>query len=291
LNLSSIQKYQHRHWAYTSLGLVLTMAVLASPATQANPETERQAFVAYYEKLFPQLSLDDYGNGQYALDPDARANWEAIEVYPPYQLAVDEGKTLFETPFKNGQTYAECFAKPGIKIRQNYPYFDAKTGQVRTLEQEINACLEQNGEAPLPWERGQLASISAYLSFISRGQKIEIKIPKEESGALAAYEKGKQFYYAKRGQLNFSCADCHVYSAGKHLRSEVLSPGLGHATHFPVYRSEWGEMGTLHRRFAGCNELIRAKRFKAQSEEYRNLEYFMTYMNNGLSLNGPAARK
>jgi sulfur-oxidizing protein SoxA len=50
-------------------------------------------------------------------------------------------------------------------------------------------------------------------------------------------------------------------------------------------------MGTLHRRFSGCNKQVRAKPFPAQGEEYRNLEYFMTYMNNGLELNGPGARK
>jgi sulfur-oxidizing protein SoxA len=52
-----------------------------------------------------------------------------------------------------------------------------------------------------------------------------------------------------------------------------------------------GTIGTLHRRFTGCNKQVRAKPFKAQGEEYRNLEYFLTYMSNGLTLNGPGARK
>ena len=97
--------------------------------------------------------------------------------------------------------------------------------------------------------------------------------------------------YAKRGQLNFACADCHVYSPGMNLRTDILSPALGQVTHFPVYRSKWGEMGTMHRRYAGCNKQVRAKPFKAQGEEYRNLEYFHTYMSNGLPVNGPGARK
>jgi sulfur-oxidizing protein SoxA len=50
-------------------------------------------------------------------------------------------------------------------------------------------------------------------------------------------------------------------------------------------------MGTLHRRFAGCFKQVRAKPYKAQGEEYRDLEYFLAYMNNGLPLNGPASRK
>jgi sulfur-oxidizing protein SoxA len=41
----------------------------------------------------------------------------------------------------------------------------------------------------------------------------------------------------------------------------------------------------------GCNKQVRFKPYKPQSEEYRNLEYFHTYMSNGLELNGPGARK
>ena len=50
-------------------------------------------------------------------------------------------------------------------------------------------------------------------------------------------------------------------------------------------------MGTLHRRFDGCNKQVRAKPLASQGEEYRNLEYFLTYMSNGMEVNGPGARK
>ncbi|MEZ5594723.1 MAG: sulfur oxidation c-type cytochrome SoxA, partial [Gammaproteobacteria bacterium] len=99
------------------------------------------------------------------------------------------------------------------------------------------------------------------------------------------------FYYTRRGQLNFACSSCHLGASGMMVRADELSPALGHPTHFPVYRSKWGELGTLHRRFAGCNEQVRAKPFPAQSEEYRNLEYFLSYMSNGLPVNGPGSRR
>lgn len=41
----------------------------------------------------------------------------------------------------------------------------------------------------------------------------------------------------------------------------------------------------------GCNKHVWAKPFKAQIAEYRALEYFHTYMSNGLVVNGPGARK
>ncbi len=116
-------------------------------------------------------------------------------------------------------------------------------------------------------------------------------VPKDDAGAMAAYEEGKAFYFTRRGQLNMSCASCHVQNAGNMIRSENLSMSMGHTTHFPVYRSKWGTVGTLHRRFTGCNKQVRAKPFKAQGQEYRNLEYFLTYMSNDFELNGPGARK
>ena len=91
--------------------------------------------------------------------------------------------------------------------------------------------------------------------------------------------------------MNMSCADCHVHNSGNKIRADILSPALGHATHFPVYRSKWGGLGTMHRRYGGCNKQVRAKPYKAQSDEYRALEYFHTFMSNGLEANGPGARK
>lgn len=274
-----------------SLLLLGVAASLALPGlAQATPEDDLKAFQAYYEKRFPKVEFQDFANGSYALDLMARQNWEAIEEFPPYEIALADGQKEFESKFKNGKSLADCFPNGGIGIKQNYPYFDKESGEVRTLEQDINACREKNGEEAYPWKKGKLAFVSAYMAYTSRGNVIDIKIP-DDPKALQAYEEGKQFFYAKRGQLNFSCADCHVSSPGLQLRSEILSPALGHTTHFPVYRAEWGELGTLHRRYEGCNQQVRAKAFNSQGREYRNLEYFHTYMSNGLKINGPGARK
>ena len=120
--------------------------------------------------------------------------------------------------------------------------------------------------------------------------EIAVAIP-DDPRALAAYEDGKAFYYTRRGQLNFACSHCHVNMAGNMLRAERLSATVGHATHWPVYRLKWKEVGPLHRRFMECNSQVRGVPLEPQSESYRNLEYFLTYMSNGLVLNGPATRK
>jgi len=268
------------------------LAVLvALPVTAfSTPEGDLDAFRSYFTKRFPDTPFADFQNGVYSIDPASREQWEDIEEFAPYELNISKGEELFNKPFANGKTYASCFENGGIGIRQNYPYFDTESGEVKTLELEINECRKANGEKPLKWKKGPIADISAYMAYTSRGNVFNIVIPDDER-ALAAYERGKRHFYSKRGQMNMACADCHYFYSGNMIRADLLSPALGHLTHFPVYRSKWGGLGTTHRRYGGCNKQVRAKPFKAQSAEYRALEYFHTYMSNGLEVNGPGARK
>ncbi len=257
----------------------------------ADPVQDRQNIREYYQQRFPQLQLDDYAEGVYAIDPIAKSSWEAIEEFPPYEFALEQGEALFYQAFGNGKSYADCFTNKGIAVVQNYPYWDEATQQIVTLASAINHCRKQNNMPALPYAKGEISYLMAYMAYTSRGQRIHTDIPKNSKLALAAYERGKAYFYQRRGQLNFSCASCHVDNAGKYIRSEVLSPALGHTTHWPVYRLNTGEMGTLHRRFMDCNKLIRAAIDPAQSMVLRELEYFLSYMANGLPLNGPATRK
>lgn len=272
--------------------LSLLVGLLAMPlqAGMPDPQADRKAYVEEITSMFPGVAVGDYANGIYAIDAAAREQWQSIEEFPPYEIDMDEGKDEWEKSFANGKTYQSCFTqKLSDGIRQAYPQWDDSRKRVVSLELALNECRTANGEKPLKWKKGKLVSLSAYVSYQSRGQKINVSIPNDD--ALKAYADGKKFYYTKRGQLNMSCADCHIYNAGNYVRADHLSAGLGHPSHFPVYRSKWQGMGSLHRRFGGCNKNIRAKPFKAQGPEYSNLEYFLTYMSNGLEFNGPGARK
>jgi sulfur-oxidizing protein SoxA len=223
------------------------------------------------------------------MDEGLRKQWEAKEEFPPYEFAVDSGKEMFGTPFKNGKTYGDCFPEKGIGIRQNYPYFDDKTGKVVTLELALNQCRESHGEKPFSYTGDEMASLTAYMAFTSRGKQFDIKIPNDPR-ALAAYENGEKYFYTRRGQLNFSCASCHVQSPGQRIRTEVLAPALGLVAALPIYRSEWGGMGTATRRFMTCNSQVRGTPLEPQADEYRDVEYFLSYMSNGLPISGPGAR-
>ncbi|MGB7452329.1 MAG: sulfur oxidation c-type cytochrome SoxA [Lysobacterales bacterium] len=256
----------------------------------ATPEQDRLALREFFSQRFPDLDLNEMINGLYAFDEGAREQWLEMEDFPPYEIAMEEGEELFNTPFANGKGYADCFENGGIGIKQNYPRFDTDTGEVITLEYAINQCRSDNGEELLPWLTGELAAISAYMAYTSRGNKMSVVIP-DDPRALQAYESGKEYYYTRRGQLEFACGNCHMQSAGILLRADRLSGMLGQATHWPVYRSKWGETGTLHKRFMECNVQVRAKPYEAQSQVYRELEFFLSYMSNGMEMNGPASRR
>ena len=274
----------------TTVAAACIGGLLAAPLIASTPEEDRQVWQDYFKKRFPQVEESDFVNGVYSIDPVGRENWEAIEEVPPYEAAISDGEEMWNTEFANGKSYSDCFPD-GPAIAGKYPHWDKDKGMVMTLPLALNECRQANGEEPLKYFKGPIADLLAYIAYESRGQVINVEVPMDDPRAVEAYEKGKEFYFARRGQLNFACGSCHIGSSGTTLRTEILSPAYGHTTHWPVYRSKWGEMGTLHRRFKGCNEQVRARAFEPQSEEYRNLEYFMTYMNNGLELNGPGARK
>jgi len=269
--------------------LILSTAHAVGADERGNPAAEARAFRSYFVKKFPNVKLEDFVNGPYALNQDMRRQWEEKEQFPPYEFSLEAGKELFVKTFANGKHYADCFPNGGIGIRQTYPQFDKKSGKVVTLELALNQCREANGEAALSYTGDEMAALTAYMAFTSRGKPFDISIP-DDPRALAAYENGKRYFYARRGQLNFSCATCHVQNPGERLRAEVLAPALGILNAMPIYRSEWGGMGTISRRFVTCNGQVRAVPLEPQSEEYRDLEYFLSYVSNGLPISGPGAR-
>ena len=276
----------------TALALAsILVASLLQPAAMAGPEDDRVAFVNYFQSHFPDVPFDEFANGIYAIDEDSRRQWMEIEEFPPYEFAIEQGESLWQQAFANGSTFADCFALPPDSIRTMYPRFEKDRGEVVTLEVAINDCRVANDDAPYAYDATEMIDLMAYLAFEARGKKIDVQVPPDQPGAIAAYENGKRFYYSKRGQLNFACSDCHVTSVGLRVRADRLGPSLGHPTHFPVYRSKLGGMITLQQRFWGCIRDVRAKPFELQSAEYRNLEFFLSYMSNGLKINGPGARK
>ena len=269
--------------------LMLLASVPVKAADATNPEADRKAFQAFFFAKFPKVAKDDFANGPYAVNEGMRKQWKEIMEFPPYDPALDEGHTEWDKPFANGKTYADCFDNKGEGIRQTYPRFIAATGQVETLEGAINRCRVENGEKPLNWMTGMMASLTAVMAESSRGKPFDITIP-DDPRALAAYERGKDFFYARKGQLGMSCASCHVSPAGERMRGDILAPALGILAAMPIYRSDWGSMGTTIRRISSCSAQTRSLPLEDNGEDYRDLEYFLSYMSNGIAIAGPGTR-
>ena len=269
-----------------ALTVGVTAAATTVTAANVDPEQSRQQLVDYFKAKNPNIKFEDYKNGAYNYSADKKAQWEAAEEFPPYLDAVDAGEALYN---KDQAVYDKCFGSDVAKVRVNYPRFNEKTQQVETLEQQINKCRTDAGLKAFKWKKGDIARLSAFYAYNARGQKIDVKI--ESDGARKAFEDGQAFYIKPVGQLNLSCAKCHTYNSGRKARANILSPNLGHTSHFPVFRAKWQNLGTLHRRYGGCNKNMRAKPAKAQSETYRNLEFFQAYMSNGIEIDGPGYRE
>lgn len=273
-----------------ALLIALSLGVTATAATATyaavDPEKDRQELVNFFMKKNPNIKFEDYHLGAYNYSADKMAQYESVEEFPPYLDAIDAGEALYE---KDKAVYDKCFGSDVSKVRVKYPYYEESKHRVQTLESAINECRTAAGLKPFKWKKGPIAQLSAYYAYNARGQKINVKINSE--GARKAYEAGRKMYMTPMGQLNLSCAKCHTYNAGRRARANILSPNLGHTTGFPVFRAKWQALGTLHRRFTGCQKNMRLKPFKAQSPEYRNLEFFEAYISNGLPIDGPAYRE
>jgi len=281
----------------TTLFLTLAMPLMNASAG-TDPEADRQALIKHFMDRYAStkvegkpLKIEDFRYGSNIFDADKMAQFRGSEEFPAYLDHLEAGEKLWKKPFANGKTYAACAGLSDTKsLRAKYPFFDDARGEVINLDQAINECRTANNEKPYAFggKDKDLTKVLAYLANESRGQKINVTI--NSPGALAAYNLGEMVFHTRRGQLNQSCANCHVTSAGMRIRSELLSPIVGHTTHFPSYRSSANDLVSLQQRYVGCMSSVRAFPFAANSKELKALEFYESFMSNGLEIDGPAMR-
>ena len=120
-------------WIVSYLGW---LAVAAN--AQAAPEADRVNVVKAVQKKHPEIKFEDYVHGALAFSPDAKAQYDAVMTFPPYDAEIEKGAKLWDTPFKNGKRYADCFPREGKNVVGNYPMFDAATKKVVTFEIALN---------------------------------------------------------------------------------------------------------------------------------------------------------
>lgn len=217
-----------------------------------------------------QLQMDDFEN--------------------PAMPTVDIGEDLWNTVDGDaGKSCASCHneADESMKgVKAQHPKWSDSRGKPHTLETQVNECREERMQAKKwKWESGNMLAMTAYIGVQSRGMPVSV----DTSGKMTKWnDMGKDLYYTRVGQLNMSCANCHEENFGKMIRADHLSQGQSNG--FPTYRFKWGGLGSLHRRFKGCMENIRAVAYKRGSDEFIALETYLAARGSGLSVETPAVR-
>ncbi|MCY4138702.1 MAG: sulfur oxidation c-type cytochrome SoxA [Rhodobacteraceae bacterium] len=212
------------------------------------------------------------------------------EFQNPGLFAVEFGEELWSTPTGGkGLSCQSCHEEASDSMRSvaaTYPQFDEELGSLVNLEARINEMLTAYMDAPaFPQESDELLSLTAFVTFQSRGIPIGVDISGE---AERYWQEGHEFYTQRRGQLNLACNQCHDDLAGFNLRGDRISQG--HVNGFPVYRLMWNSMGSRHRMFRWCNWAVRAEPYELGSREYLSLELYLAWRSNGLPIEAPAVR-
>ena len=272
-----------------ALALCLLCLAALAQAAGPDPEAERQRLVQIFSQRFPGVPLEDYVYGAMITNPDARAQYDQIMEFPPFIGDIEAGRRIWDTPFRNGRRFADCFADGGRNVVGNYPYYDAAAGRVITFEAALNRCLKDNGEPEMAYgQRSPMGVLTAYARTLSDGMRMNVKV--DSPAARAHFEAGRDLFFRRIGQLNAACAGCHLHHAGSTMRMEIISPALGHATHWPIFRGG-EELMTFQGRFKRCMEQMRAVPFGYDSGEWNDLEYFLSYLSNGIPLKSSVMRK
>lgn len=280
----------------TGLGASLWARAAAPPVAwwklgepSARPAATRSRVLQFYHSQFPSLKLEDYALGSDALNPSLRQQDQQLAAFSPAGFVLDKGRKLWRQPFPDGKTYASCYPQGGKAAAARYPYFSQRQHQIITIPMSLNACRKAHGLSALPYGKPKIVALETYLVSLSNGAPIAVKA--HSPGAKAAFDAGQKLFFQPQGQLGLACASCHVGAAGRYLRAQLLSPAIGMPASFPKYRMKWGKVGTLDQRFRGCQKKIRAKPEPFESADYRNLQFFLTYLSNGVRIavpgNGP----
>ena len=290
------------------LTILATLGVAASFAfpAHADPQADLKTFQGYFKKNYPKVKFDEFSNGIYALPEykDYRKQWEAVMEFPPMEIGVEKGKKLWQTKFGNGESFDSCLKHGDIKAAYTYPRWDKATKSIRVAEMDIMDCAKKNNADPKTFvflgadvnltkdtkERVPLAELTAYYYSMYRGKRVKPDVDFKDPQQLAAYERGKKFWWTRRGQLNFACSNCHLDLTGKDMGNQPLSAGLGHPLGWPAERLPWQRIETIMERYETCNTQVRAKGFSHYSDEYLTLQLYETFMSSGLPLTAPSMR-
>ncbi len=238
----------------------------------------------------PQVkdALKEVLSGWLFREADTRA-MEEDDFDNPGMVFADKGIDLWnKVDGTEGKSCASCHN--GIEsmkgVRASMPKMNAKGDDLWSMENFINDCRKNRmGAEAWKWNSDDMKNVTAAISVQSRGVPMKVAI---DGAAQSWWEKGKEIYYTRFGQLELSCANCHEDHYGGMIRADHLSQGQ--LSGFPVYRLKDAGLVSIQQRFVGCVRDTRAETFAAGSPEFRALELYVASRGEGLSVEGVGVR-
>lgn len=278
--------------AATALGLALSGAAFAEPVEDTLViETDDGELSLVTQAPAPahlEGALTTIYSGWLFREDDTRS-MQKDDFDNPGMVFVDRGLDSWNAAQgKNGESCAGCHQGPESMagLRAVMPRVDEKTGNLMIMEDYVNGCVtERMGLEAWGMTSNKMKDMLALISMQSRGEVVNVAI---DGAAAPFYEKGKEIYYTRYGQLEMSCANCHEDNYGNFIRADHLSQGQ--VSGFPVYRLKDAGLVSAQQRFVGCVRDTRAETFKAGSDEFKALELYVASRGNGLSTEGVGVR-
>lgn len=213
------------------------------------------------------LQVDDFDNPAFVFVDQALETWEEVDG--------SEGKACASC-----HEDVESFA--GLKAELPR----VQNGELTTMENLINDCrTDRMGAEAWKYSATDMTAMTALIGLQSRGMPVQVAIDGE---AAPFWEKGKELYYSRVGQLDMACSSCHEDNYGTMIRADHLSQGQING--FPSYRLKNAKLNSIHNRFKGCMENIRAEPFKEGSDEFKAIELYLASRGEGLSVEAPSVR-
>ena len=240
---------------------MLFLAAFAASAADPQRPQPLKSGIEFAGESARKLQADDFAN--------------------PGMLWVERGAKLWsEAAGVNGKSCAGCHGDAATSMK-------GVAARRVDVEGRINLCREKNQQAaPLKLESDELLALTAYVAHQSRGMPVAVTIDAQNR---TSFERGRNRYQTRIGQMNLACTHCHDQNWGKKLAAETISQGHGNG--YPAYRLEWQSVGSLARRIRACYYGVRAEMPPYGAQELLDLQLYLGWRAGGLPVETPGVRR
>ena len=102
-------------------------------------------------------------------------------------------------------------------------------------------------------------ALTVHVGYQSRGTPVGVTIDNQNR---LHFERGRDIFYTRMGQMNLACTHCHDRNFGRKLLNDTVSQG--HGNPYPAYRVGMADAGlaapSVARLFFWCARRIAAGR-------------------------------